>query len=112
MKKYLFKADMDTLKKFDGRAEDYTVGRPGCAQELVDYLYNRFEISDESVIADIGSGTGKFAKYLLDRGSEVYCVEPNPDMRHMAERELNGYTNFHSVIGTAENTIYDILPEF
>ena len=103
---------MYTLKKFDGRAEDYTTGRPGYAQELIEYLYTRFGISDESVIADIGSGTGKFARYLLDRGSEVYCVEPNPDMRHMAERELNGYTNFHSVIGTAENTLYDILPEF
>ncbi len=25
-------------------------------------------------MADIGSGTGKFAKQLLDRGSVVYCM--------------------------------------
>ena len=95
---------MDTTKKFDGRATDYTVGRPSYATELIDYLYNHYDLSPSSVIADIGSGTGKFAKHLLERGSEIYCVEPNADMRRIAEAELREYSNFHSVQGTAENT--------
>lgn len=95
---------MDTTKKFDGYAKDYTVGRPSYASELIDCMYNRFGISGNSVIADVGSGTGKFAKHLLDKGSEVYCVEPNHDMRNTAEKELNCYANFHSVDGGAEHT--------
>ena len=95
---------MDTTRKFDGRAADYTTGRPGYANALIECMYSRYGISSSSVIADIGSGTGKFAWYLLDKGNPVYCVEPNQDMRNEAERELGIYPNFISVCGTAENT--------
>ena len=95
---------MDTTKKFDGLAKEYTLGRPGYASELIDCMYSNYGVSKLSVIADIGSGTGKFARHLLERGGEVYCVEPNEDMRCAAENELRGYANFHSVRGTAEDT--------
>ena len=95
---------MDTSKKFDGRAKDYTSGRPGYPAELTDRLYDRYGFSKGSVIADIGSGTGKFARLLLERGSEVYCVEPNGDMRAEAENELSKYAGYHSFNGDAENT--------
>lgn len=95
---------MDTTRKFDGRAKDYTASRPSYAPELIDHLYSKYGISKSSIIADIGSGTGKFAKHLLERGSDVYCVEPNEDMRCVAESELREYTNFHSVHGGAETT--------
>ncbi|MBR4144764.1 MAG: hypothetical protein IKU06_04790 [Lachnospiraceae bacterium] len=55
---------MDTTKKFDGYANDYTVGRPGYAAELIECMYGIYGMAKESVIADIGSGTGKFAKHL------------------------------------------------
>ncbi|MGN1479336.1 MAG: class I SAM-dependent methyltransferase [Acutalibacteraceae bacterium] len=95
---------MDTTKKFDGKAKAYTASRPGYASELIECLYSKYDLSESSVIADIGSGTGKFAKLLLDKGSEVYCVEPNNDMRDVAEKELCQYKGFHSVAGDAENT--------
>lgn len=98
---------MDTTKKFDGRAKDYTTSRPSYAEKLIDCFYDDYGISESSIIADIGSGTGKFAKHLLEKGSEVYCVEPNEDMRSMAESELCGYKNFHSVQGDAENTMLE-----
>ena len=95
---------MDTTKKFDGYAKDYTAGRPSYAPQLIDCMYSSYGVSETSIIADIGSGTGKFARHLIDRGSEVYCVEPNDDMRHVAENELGVFKNFHSVNGGAENT--------
>ncbi|MBO4636894.1 MAG: class I SAM-dependent methyltransferase [Clostridiales bacterium] len=95
---------MDPTKKFNGYAEDYTAGRPGYASALIDWFYSDCGLSRDSVIADIGSGTGKFAVSFLKRGNEVYCVEPNDDMRAEAERELNGFLNFHSVRGGAEDT--------
>ena len=98
---------MDSTKMFDGYANDYTVGRPGYATELIDCLYNKYGVSKSSIIADIGSGTGKFAKHLLDRGSHVYCVEPNDDMRRVAEEELSTYHGFHSINGDAETTTLD-----
>ena len=95
---------MDATRKFDGRARNYTASRPSYARALIEHLYSRYGISAASVIADIGSGTGKFAKHLLDKGSKVYCVEPNADMRRVAEEELSTYRNFYSVLGTAEHT--------
>lgn len=95
---------MDKMKKFDGRAESYTHGRTGYSEKLIDCIYCKYGISQASVIADVGSGTGKFSKQLIERRSTVYCVEPSDDMRHTAEKELCEYNNFYSVAGTAENT--------
>lgn len=95
---------MDNTQKFSGRAENYTKGRPGYPSALFDCLYTDYGFSDNSSIADIGSGTGKFSKYLLDKGSTVYCVEPNEDMRKAAENELGEYSNFISVNGTSDAT--------
>ena len=93
----------DNTKKFDGYASDYTVGRPNYAAELIDCMYDSYGMSGSSSIADIGSGTGKFAVHMLNKGSRVYCVEPNDDMRSTAEKELKYYPKFHSVKGDAEN---------
>lgn len=95
---------MDATKKFNGIANEYTQSRPEYAAEFIECLYEKYGFAKSSVIADIGSGTGKFAKQLLDKGSKVFCVEPNADMRIVAERELSYYPNFSSVAGSAEDT--------
>lgn len=96
---------MDNTQRFSGKAAVYTAARPDYAPALLDCLYAQYGFSAQAVIADIGSGTGKFAKSLLERGSRVFCVEPNADMRETAERELQGYAGFHSAAGTADNTM-------
>lgn len=95
---------MNATQKFDGRAKDYTLSRPSYSLELINYLYDSHDLSKATVIADIGSGTGKFSRHLLERQCEVYGVEPNDDMRRVAESELHEYKNFHSIAGDAENT--------
>ena len=95
---------MNNTDLFDGYAQAYTVGRPDYSRKLIDCMYDKYGISKDSVVADIGSGTGKFAKHLIDRGSEVFCVEPGSDMRQTAEKELSQFANFHSIAGDAENT--------
>ena len=95
---------MDASKIFEGYAKDYTAGRPDYAPGLIDCMYGEGGITKGSAVADIGSGTGKFARHLIEKGSEVYCVEPSSDMRQTAEKELSGYSNFHSVNGDAEHS--------
>lgn len=96
---------MDNTKKFNGIADEYTQSRPSYAAEFIKCLFSKYNFSDSSVVADIGSGTGKFAKQILDKGCNVICVEPNTDMRLVAEKELCEYPNFKSVAGSAENTM-------
>lgn len=95
---------MDYTQNFSGLATDYAKGRPAYPDKLIEQLYLQYGLNEKSVIADIGSGTGKFAKLLLKRKSLVYCVEPNDDMRNVAVRELGDYENFREVNGTATDT--------
>jgi len=61
-------------------------------------------LQTDSIIADIGSGTGISAKIFLANGNVVFGVEPNERMREAAENFLKDFSNFKSVDGTAENT--------
>jgi SAM-dependent methyltransferase len=95
---------MDTTVKFSGKAEGYAKFRPSYAAEFIDYLADSCSLTNASTVADVGSGTGILTKQLLDRGFRVLAVEPNADMRNTAESQLDSYTKFISVSGTAEAT--------
>lgn len=88
---------------FNGRAEDYVLGRLGYAQEAIELLCAQL-LRDGDQVADIGSGTGIFAGELMARGFDVFCVEPNEQMRRQAELAFQGSPHFLSVAGTAEAT--------
>lgn len=95
---------MDNTKRFSNRAENYVKFRPSYPSEAINYLYTNIGINKDSIIADIGSGTGIFTKLILTQKNKVYAVEPNKEMREAAENMLSKYKNFISVNGTAENT--------
>lgn len=94
----------DSTKRFSSRVENYVKYRPAYPQAVVETLQQECGLKAASVIADIGSGTGILSKLFLDQGNPVFAVEPNQEMRQAAEATLAGYTNFHSVTGTAEAT--------
>jgi len=95
---------MTNIYKFNGMANDYSKYRPNYAKESINYLIDEVQLTKDSIIADIGSGTGKFSKLLLDEGFKVFGVEPNNDMRQKAEHELQDRQNFISISGTSEST--------
>jgi SAM-dependent methyltransferase len=95
---------VDAKSRFSSRVADYVRARPGYPQALYDFLREEFGTGPGSVVADVGSGTGIFARPLLEAGCTVYCVEPNQDMREAAEGRLGGLPGFRSVAGSAEAT--------
>jgi SAM-dependent methyltransferase len=97
-------AGQEPTKRFTGREGDYSKGRPDYPRELIRVLETHSSFSNRSVVADIGSGTGKLTTLFLDNGNESFAIEPNPDMRREAERLLGRRANFHSLPGTAEDT--------
>jgi len=92
-----------SLGKFDGMGKIYSAARPSYPNRLIDFIFSGYA-RDEILIADIGSGTGILTRLLLERGAVVYAVEPNADMKAVAEENLSGYNNFISINGTAEKT--------
>lgn len=95
---------LDSTQRFSSRVENYARYRPSYPKEVLDALERDCELTRESVIADIASGTGLFTKLLLEHGNRVFGVEPNPDMRRVGEEFLQQYPKFTSVAGTAEAT--------
>jgi ubiquinone/menaquinone biosynthesis C-methylase UbiE len=99
--------------RFKGIGDIYAKYRPSYPQTFIEYLYSDVGISKDSIIADIGSGTGILTKQLLEAGSKVMAVEPNDDMRIVAEADLKNFEKFISINATAENTkIYDSTVDF
>ncbi len=95
---------LDPTGRFSDRVENYIRYRPTYPKELITELKKEQLISEDTVIADIGSGTGIFTKLLLKAGCIVYAVEPNDEMREAAEKILGWYPNFISINGQAEAT--------
>lgn len=95
---------MANEEKFTGKADVYEFARPGYAPELLAYLARAEGFGPGVKVADIGSGTGRFAGQLLSLGCDVVGVEPNDNMRAIAERNFDGEAGFSSVKGTAEAT--------
>jgi len=95
---------VDPKKRFSSRVENYIRYRPSYPLEIIDFLEKKEILAKNTVIADIGSGTGILTKLFLDHGNQVYGVEPNKDMRDASEKILEKYPNFLSLEGSAEST--------
>jgi SAM-dependent methyltransferase len=93
-----------SVERFSSRIDDYIKYRPGYPSEIIRLLKRECCLDAASVVADIGSGTGKLSELFLDNGNKVFGVEPNSGMRAAAEVVLQRFQNFVSIDGTAEST--------
>lgn len=91
-------------QRFSNRAADYERWRPAYPAALTQWLCERCDLRAGDAVADIGCGTGLFARNLLAAGLQVYGVEPNAPMRAVAERCLAASSSFISCDGRAEAT--------
>ncbi len=94
----------NSTERFSTRVDNYIRYRPGYPPALLDSLRQECGLTPDSIIADIGSGTGFLAKVFLDYGNRVFGIEPNKEMREAGERFLQTYSKFMSLPGTAEST--------
>jgi len=95
---------MNSTTRFSNRVSEYVKYRPHYPQAIIDTLRANCHLVPNSIVADIGSGTGILAEMFLRNGNVVYAVEPNREMRQAAEEFLGGYPSFRSVAATAEDT--------
>jgi Methylase involved in ubiquinone/menaquinone biosynthesis len=93
-----------SVERFTSRVEDYAKYRPGYPVEIVELLRRECGLTPDSIIADIGSGTGKSFEMFLANSNVVFGVEPNASMRAVAERLFKDEPRFRSIDGSAEST--------
>lgn len=94
----------DSKERFTKHVDNYVKYRPGYPAEAMDCLLRECGLAAGSLVADVGAGTGKFTRGLLERGLCVYAVEPNDAMRAAAIAELAGFDGFHAIKAAAEDT--------
>jgi SAM-dependent methyltransferase len=94
----------DPTERFSTRVHNYAAYRPHYPKRVIEILGEQAGLTSTSVVADIGSGTGLLTERFLENGNEVCAVEPNREMREMAEHLLRRYSRMHSVAGRAEAT--------
>jgi SAM-dependent methyltransferase len=92
------------VNRFTSRVETYAKYRPGYPVEIVDLLQRECSLTPDSIVADVGSGTGKLTELFLQNGNVVFGVEPNESMRAVAENLFKDQTKFRSIEGSAEST--------
>jgi SAM-dependent methyltransferase len=98
----------NSTQRFSSRVDNYVRYRPGYPAEVLQLLGEKCSLTPQSIVADIGSGTGALSRMFLENGNHVFAVEPNAAMRKSGEQQLTGYSKLVSVDGTAESTT---LPE-
>ena len=100
----LKQAHQQSTERFSSRVDNYVKYRPRYPRQVMDILREECGLLPEWTVADIGSGTGFSTELFLANGNPTFGVEPNGPMREAAESLLEGYSNFTSIGGTAEET--------
>ncbi len=95
---------MEPVTRFSNRAENYAKYRPGYPAEVIGILKSECGLTETSLVADVGSGTGILSELFLRNGNTVFAIEPNAPMRLFAERDLKKFPRFVSIEATAEAT--------
>lgn len=97
----------DSVERFSNRVANYVKYRPHYPREVVAYLTEECGLTQDSVIADIGCGTGISSKIFLANGNRVFGVEPNEAMRLAAVEYLQEFEDFVPFDGTSTATTLD-----
>jgi SAM-dependent methyltransferase len=80
---------------FEEVAEEYDRVRPGYPEELLDTALELAGLGPGSPVLEVGPGTGKLTRLLVDRGVAVDAVEPGTEMAAVARRHVGDAVRFH-----------------
>lgn len=86
----------DPARSFGRVAAEYELGRPSWPSAAVDLVARELELGPNSPVLDLGAGTGKLTRLLLERFRRVVAIEPEDAMRALIPAKAE------TLAGTAE----------
>jgi len=85
---------------FGAAAGAYESGRPDYPREAVDWMLAPVREQGRAVrVADVGAGTGKLTRTIVEAGAEVVAIDPDAGMLAALREHVHGVPAF---VGTAE----------
>jgi SAM-dependent methyltransferase len=74
-------SSLNPTGRFTGLAQTYAQFRPSYPAHAIDFIMARCGLGKESVLIDVGCGTGIASRLFGARGVNVIGIEPNTEMR-------------------------------
>lgn len=87
-------------RSFGAAAGVYESGRPEYPREAVEWLLAPVRSEERALrVADVGAGTGKLTRTLVEAGAEVVALDPDPHMLATLRGNVHAVPTF---VGTGE----------
>ncbi len=96
--------NIDHISKFSSKAKIYDQSRWDFNPEAIAQMSTITGITDNSIVADMGSGTGMLTAHFVNNVKEIYAIEPNAKMREIAVNKLSKYPSFVSIDALSDAT--------
>ena len=90
---------------FDSAAMDYDKSRPEYAKEIYEDLLRYKPISAASNVLEIGIGTGKASRPILNTQCSLTGIEPGERLAALARDRYRGYGNFTLINQTLQDFV-------
>ena len=95
--------NIKTEDLFMNKQDYYNKYRPGYDKKIINLLEEKYGLNRDSIIAEYGAGTGKFAELMVPYVNKYYFIEPNIDMINYAKHN-NKSSNIIFLNEKAEKT--------
>jgi SAM-dependent methyltransferase len=78
---------IDPARSFGRVAREYELGRPSWPPRAIDAVARELALGPDARVLDLGAGTGKLTRLLVERFAQVVAVEPDGAMRALIPAE-------------------------
>lgn len=92
-------------KTFDNAASDYDKSRPEYVNEIYDAIFHYKPINSDSYVLEIGLGTGKASRPILDTQCRFIGIEPGKQLACLARERYRTYANFSLFAQTLQDFV-------
>lgn len=89
---------------YDTKAEKYAKYRWDYAAQAIATIFDTADVSLQTVVADLGAGTGILTRHFVGKTKLVYALEPEDEMRGVLERVFSGNRFCQIINGSAEHS--------
>ena len=79
---------------FDSAAEKYQLMRPGYPEELYQEVFSYCPVNEESLVAEIGIGSGQATMPVLKRGCRLVAIEPGSSFAEICRHRFKEFSGF------------------
>jgi 16S rRNA A1518/A1519 N6-dimethyltransferase RsmA/KsgA/DIM1 with predicted DNA glycosylase/AP lyase activity len=73
---------------FSSKAEKYARYRWDYAQQAIHTILDKTQPTSDTLLLDVGAGTGILTRHFTGIAGRVLALEPNPEMRRLAARGM------------------------